>query len=152
MTLFIRVLNKYNALEKIPVSHGTGRGLHHSERHMLDMVGDHPGVNVTEFARLAGVTKGAVSQVLKKLETKGLVRRCNSPGSKREVMIQLTEIGNDFYQAHKQVNAETLKPLMEELQRHPAENVEFLVSMFRWFDTFLDQSRQTMLRHDSKQR
>jgi len=73
--LFIRMVNKYNSIEKVPARHGTRHNLYHSERHMLDKIGDNPGMNVTEFANTVGVTKGAISQVVTKLEKKGVVTR-----------------------------------------------------------------------------
>jgi len=69
--LFIRLANKYHSLEKIQVDYGAGHPLYHSERHMIDQIGGNPGINITEFTDIIGVTKGAVSQVVKKLETEG---------------------------------------------------------------------------------
>jgi hypothetical protein len=42
MDLFVRAANKYKALEKIPVQYGTKQNLYHSERHVLDNIGDNP--------------------------------------------------------------------------------------------------------------
>ena len=63
----VRLVYKYNALGKHPMTFGTQHKFYHSERHMLDIVGDDPGLNLTEFAKAAGVTKGAISQVVSKL-------------------------------------------------------------------------------------
>ena len=68
---FIKLANKYNSLEKIPADYGVGKDLYHSERHLLDQIGDYPEKNITELAQFMGVTKGAISQTVKKLETKG---------------------------------------------------------------------------------
>ena len=48
---FVRLVNKYNALSKHPMTYGTLHKFYHSERHMLDIVGDDPGLNLTEFAK-----------------------------------------------------------------------------------------------------
>jgi len=146
--LFIRVVERYNALEKIPVTAGSRHKVYHSERHMIDRVGDQPGMNLTEFARSIGVTKGAVSQVVSKLETKGLVRRIRAEADAKTVYLELTPAGRDLYEKRKQVNEETLRPLYEELKNHPEEHVEFLVHMFRWFEGFLDQSLNAMKAHE----
>ena len=71
---FLKLVNKYNALGKHPLTYGTPYKFYHSERHMLDIVGDDPGLNITEFAKAAGVTKGAISQVVSKLEKKGALK------------------------------------------------------------------------------
>ncbi len=147
MELFLRIVNKYNSLEKIPMKYGKKHNLYHSERHMLDKIGDNPEMNVTEFAHTVGVTKGAISQVVKKLEDKGVVRRYKNSSSDKEVFIELTRAGRDIYQKHKEINEETIRPLYEELKKYPAEKVEFLVTIFKWFEGFLDMSKKKMKEH-----
>ena len=140
MELFIRAVGKYNALEKIPVKVGPKHALYHSERHMLDTIGGHPGMNVTDFARALGVTKGAISQVVKKLEAKGVVRRYKSGTNGKEVLLELTATGRDVYSEHQKTNEETLGPLLRELEKYPDDKVRFLLAMFKWIDGFLDRS------------
>jgi len=147
MELFIRTVRKYNALEKIPVKIRSKHALYHSERHMLDKIGDFPGMNVTDFARSLGVTKGAISQVVKKLEAKGVVRRYKSGTNGKEVLLELTAAGREIYLDHRKTNEETIKPLLMELKKYPDDNVRFLIAMFKWIDGFLDQSGKDMKEH-----
>jgi len=147
MDLFIRVVNKYNGLEKVPVKHSPGLGLYHSERHMLDMVGVNPHMNMTELARASGVTKGAISQIVKKLETKGVIRRYKKAANDKEVFIELTETGKKICEERRRANEETIKPFREELALHADEHVAFLVHMFQWLDKFMDQAAKTMKSH-----
>ncbi|MGE0827119.1 MAG: MarR family transcriptional regulator [Candidatus Binatia bacterium] len=144
LELFVRVVNRYNALEKLPVQHRATPTLYHSERHLLDHIGNHPEQNVTELATAVGVTKGAISQVLKKLETKGLVRRYKRSNNDKEVFVALTTAGCHFYDQHQAINAETVDALRQELARHSADKVDFLLSMFQWFDAYLARSRERM--------
>ncbi len=148
MELFIQSVRKFNALEKLPRKTGMKHELYHSERHLIDRIGDHPGVNLSEFARSAGVTKGAVSQLVKKLEKKGVVVRYKSSGNDKEVFLELTRAGRDIYIKHKKTNEETIKPLVEELSKYPDEEVLFLVSMFKWICGYMDESRAQMKRHE----
>ena len=145
--LFTRMVNKYNSLEKIPARHGTRHNLYHSERHMLDKICDNTGMNVTEFAAAAGVTKGAISQLVTKLEKKGIVRRYKKSTNDKEVFLELTKSGQEVYQKHKKINEETILPLNEELSKHSDEKVEFLLKMFHWFDDYLDLSKKKMEEH-----
>lgn len=144
MELFIKAVHKYNALEKLPSKGGTKHGLYHSERHFLDKIGDHPGMNMTEFAGAAGITKGAVSQVVKKLENKSLVKRYKSSANNKEVFIELTRNGRDLYIHHKKKNEESIGPLIKELERHPDDKVDFLIAMFTWIVTYLEESKKLM--------
>jgi DNA-binding MarR family transcriptional regulator len=147
MELFIRIVNKYNGLEKIPVKHSPDLGLYHSERHMLDMVGDNPHMNITELARASGVTKGAISQMVKKLETKGVIRRYKKAANDKEVFMELTETGQKICEERRRTNKETIRPLRELLELHSDENVAFLVQMFHWLDEFLDRAPKMLKSH-----
>ena len=146
--LFLRLVHKVNAMEKAPVEHGKDFRLYHSERHMLDKVGDDPGMNVTEFARAVGVTKGAISQVIRKLETKGLVRRYKKSRSEKEVFIELTSLGSDFYEERKGIHEKTIREISKELKLHSDAEVAFLLQMFHWLDMFLDRSIEAMAHHE----
>jgi DNA-binding MarR family transcriptional regulator len=148
MDLFIRVVNKYNGLEKVPIEHSPGLGLYHSERHMLDRVGVNPDMNITELARASGVTKGAISQIVKKLETKGVIRRYKKAANDKEVFIELTETGKKICEERRRTNEETIGPFREQLALHPDEHVAFLVHMFHWLDKFMDQAAKMMKSRD----
>jgi DNA-binding MarR family transcriptional regulator len=144
MELFIKAVRQYNALEKIPAKSGSKYDLYHSERHLIDRIGDHPGVNVTEFARIVGITKGAVSQVVRKLERKGLVKRYKGSMNDKEVFLELTRTGREIYINHKKKNDETVRPLIDELQKYPDDKVEFFVAMLAWINDYLESSSRTL--------
>ncbi len=141
---FLRLVNKYNALGRHPITFGTPYKFFHSERHMLDIVGDDPGLNITEFAKTTGVTKGAISQVVSKLEKKGALRRFKSEENEKEIRLELTQLGEKIYAHHQSANQETINLLWRELKKHPADKIEFLMVMFSWFEQYLDQSKEKM--------
>lgn len=147
MELFIQAVHKYNALEKIPAKAGAKHELYHSERHWLDKIGSRPGVNVTEFARAAGITKGAVSQVVKKLETKGFVRRYKGGSNDKEVFLELTRAGRELHVAHRKKNEETIKPLVEELKKYPDDSIKSFIALLAWISGYLEESREQMKGH-----
>ncbi len=144
MELFIRTVRRYNSLERVPVKMRSRHALYHSERHMLDKIGECPAMNITDFAAELGVTKGAVSQVVKKLEAKGVIRRYRSGDNGKEVFLELTGAGRAVYLAHKETNEKTIRPLVKELEKYPDDKVRFLIAMFRWIDGFLEQSGREM--------
>jgi DNA-binding MarR family transcriptional regulator len=144
MNLFLRAVNKYNALEKVPVKHAAHRDLYHSERHLLDRIADNPHLNISELGKHAGVTKGAISQVVKKLEAKGLVERYKKGTSDKEVFVELTALGKRVCLERRNINDETVKPLMKELKKYSDDGVASVVEMFRWLDAFMDHSKESM--------
>ena len=145
--LFIRLANKYKAMEKIPLDFGVGAHLYHSEMHLIDQIGDHPDLNITELAKVMGVTKGAISQTVKKLENKGVITRYKGAENEKEVFLKFTYIGREIYRKHKEIDKEAIIPLYEELRKYSDDKVYFLVEMFKWMDTFLDDSTKKMQSH-----
>ena len=102
------IKSKFNAvialarrLETEPRKYGTDIMLTGVEIHLIELVGDHENPSVTDIARLFGVTKGAVSQRLKRLEQKGVIQKRVDPANSSRSMISLTSKGKVAYFAHK---------------------------------------------------
>ena len=144
MESFIRMVHQYKALEKYPMNYGTKHEFYHSERHILDVFGDNPDKNMSEMANMIGVTKGAISQFVAKLEKKGALRRYREPGNDKEIRVELTPLGRDIYRKHQAVNQETVFALLKELQQQSPDKIEFLLRIFRWLEEYLETSRTHM--------
>jgi len=84
---------------------GTGVPLCRAEAHLIQAIGELPGVNVTGLAQHLGVTKGAVSQMVRKLASKGLLQRTHRSGNAKEVYPELTELGGEAFHAHSHFHA-----------------------------------------------
>ncbi len=76
---FMGIVRRTDELENRPWHFGTAEILYRSEIFLLELIGDQEGIGVTEAANLLGITKGAVSQTLKKLDAKGLVEKRSDP-------------------------------------------------------------------------
>jgi DNA-binding MarR family transcriptional regulator len=151
MESFIRMVNKYNAMEKHPVSYGTKHEFYHSERHMLDLFGDNPELNITELAQHTGVTKGAISQVVSKLEDKGAVLRYKEGGNEKDVLVRLTRKGEEIYEHHKKINEKTVSQLQSGMKDYSDENISCLLDMFKWIEEYLDESKKQMENHGQRE-
>ena len=89
-------------LEKTPRRFGTEEPLSSREIHIIEASGDHGEIfSVTDLAGLLGVTKGAVSQNLKKMEKKGLINKIEDPQNSSRSIVKLTSKGKMAYYAHK---------------------------------------------------
>ncbi len=88
-------------LDKAPKEFGTGHALSHSEIHMIEIIGDNEDLSVTDIGKLIGITKGGVSQGLKRLEKKGLTTKNPDPENLSRSIVYLTAQGNMAYWAHK---------------------------------------------------
>jgi DNA-binding MarR family transcriptional regulator len=139
MASFLRMVNKYRAMEKFTMSYGTEAVFYHSERHLLDVMRDHPELNITELAQLVGVTKGAISQAVAKLERKGAIERYKGSGDDKQVLVRLTALGQNITEHHHQVNEQTVKQLCAVIKDRPQVEVDFLCEVFDWIEHHLDQ-------------
>lgn len=97
-----RFASMFRESEKIQNDYGTGDLYTSLEVHTVTRIEDNPGITVTEIAEQTARTKGAVSQIITKLENKGLVRREKDPENPRRVCLFVTEEGLRLSQSHKQ--------------------------------------------------
>lgn len=86
----------------IPIDYGTGDKYTSVEVHMLEYIVDNPGKTVTELALEFDKTKAAISQMMKKIEDKGLVERRAAPDSRKKQLYFATEKGLELNTVHMQ--------------------------------------------------
>jgi DNA-binding MarR family transcriptional regulator len=101
---FERIINKFNRIEKTPKDFGTGELLYIAEIHTIVAVGENPGMNITELSNRLGVTKGAVSQAIAKLEKRNYLQRVKDLNNERNVLVELTDKGKIVLKAHEAVH------------------------------------------------
>lgn len=99
--LFRSIIELTLQMDKTPKKFGTNELMTHTEIHLIEMVGEMPGSSVTDIAGHLGVTKGAVSQNLKKLEKKGFAQKEPDPDNLSRVIVGLTAKGQTAFWAHK---------------------------------------------------
>ena len=98
---FQSIMGLAQQLEKTPKKFGTDELMSHSAIHLIEIIGDTEGLSVTDISRYIGITKGAVSQNLKKLETKGFTTKKIDPENLSRTIVMLTSKGQAAYWAHK---------------------------------------------------
>lgn len=111
--LFLRVVNRFNEMEKIPYFSGTVTPLHLSEVHLVESIGKNEDINVTKLAKLQSVSKAAISQMIRKLVKKGLVQKNISTETENEVALRLTKKGQDVFEWHRQYHSRINQELAE---------------------------------------
>lgn len=134
---FLRIVNKFRRLEKMPGDYGSGDSLFPTEIHTLELIGRNPGVAVTELARRQGVTKGAASQVVKKLDEKGLVQKCKSLDNEKSILLILTEKGKLAFDGHELFHAKHDREMLTEL-------LEMSVDQLATVERFIQLAEKTL--------
>jgi len=98
--LFLKILHLYSVIGRKPKDYGTGDLLYVAEIHTITMVGKNKEINMTQLAELMGVTKGAISQTIRKLVNKNFITKSNSTNLK-EINLKLSEKGIIVYKGQE---------------------------------------------------
>ena len=89
--------------DSLPHQYGENT-LYQSEAGIIDLIGDHPEITVTELAAILKKTPSACSQLVRKLRAKGWVEQVRNPENNRIFNLHLTESGQRVYQDHTSFN------------------------------------------------
>jgi len=127
--LFIRILHTYSVLDKKPKDYGTGDLLYVSEIHAIHYIGTNPEINMTQLAEMSGITKGAISQTVKRLVSKRYVARYKSR-NKKEVNLRLSDKGYVINQKYEQFEKEKFVFAEKLYNNASKENIELIKNLF----------------------
>lgn len=84
-----------------PHDYGNGELHTSAELHMLKYIVDHPGITSTEFARNWNKTRGAVAQMMEKMERAGLIYHGKDASNGRKAPLFPTEKGLELNELHR---------------------------------------------------
>ena len=105
--------------------YGTGEFYTSTEVHMVTRIEENPSITAVRIAEYTCRTKSAISQMLTKLEGKGLIRREKDPGNGKQQLLYVTEKGRHLSLCHKAYDeAQTALPLREMVDKFGAEAIE----------------------------
>jgi len=135
---FLRIVNKFKELEKIPIDHGTGDLLYASEINTLEIIGKFPGINLTQIAQKRGITKGAVSQIVAKLVKKGLVLKKQPLDNGKTVLLELTDMGAIAFENHEKFHAKYDSPMIAKLNGMSVEQLDLVAGTFEMLENTID--------------
>ncbi|GAB2559823.1 MarR family winged helix-turn-helix transcriptional regulator [Gracilibacillus alcaliphilus] len=103
-----------------------GKQIYYAEIHIVSAIHDHEGIHVSGLADLLGVTIGAVSQILKKLEKKGLVKKERDARNQSRFLLRLTPDGEVTHFNHLKFHEEFDELFCKALKGGSVEQVAFL--------------------------
>lgn len=135
---FTQLVQLYQEVEKKPRKYGTDENLTGSEIHLIELIGDKKEqLSVTDIARYSNVTKGAVSQSLKRLERKGLTEKEPDPDNISRSIVRLTSKGKAAYYSHKHWHETMDGGYLAYVAELEEEKVAFLMEYMDGVERFL---------------
>ena len=140
--MWIRILNKIDAMEKCPKDFGSGDLLHCSEIHTLMGIGMHKDITVTELAGFLGISKSAISQMITRLVEKNLVEKHQNPKNGKEIFLRLSAKGMVAYLGHEQYHAKMFALMGDKLGPMNEEQFMFLSKILHAVEETVDEFLQ----------
>ena len=104
-----RVINRSMLLEKRSILKHDDLRLYPSEIHLLQVIKEGNDLSAGEMARKLGISNGAVSQTLNRLEKKGVIKKTKDPALKNRLTAALTEFGQAAIRQFEQGQEGTMK-------------------------------------------
>lgn len=127
--------------EKQRNDYGTGELYTSTEVHTVSHIEDHPGITVTQIAEDTFRTKSAVSQMVSKLEAKGLIRREQNLSNAKQQLLYVTQKGLELSRCHKQYDEESL-PLNDFISLFGADAVDKFADIIQHYSEYMQKHMQ----------
>jgi DNA-binding MarR family transcriptional regulator len=130
------------ATDKMDEAGGLALGVNRTDGRCLDLIDQAGRISAGELAAQAGLTTGAMTAVVDRLEKKGYVRRVPDPNDRRRVMLEVTDEMRSRGWALWGAISERAMPVLEKLT---TAEIELLIRFMR-FGTELNETRAAEIR------
>jgi DNA-binding MarR family transcriptional regulator len=126
--LLLEVRRSQNATDRYDQAVADALGLNRTDMRCLDIIEMEGLVTAGRLAELSGLTTGAITTVIDRLEQRGMARRVRDPRDRRRVLVEMTPEARsgslDYYQEHMALAARLY-------DRYTLEQIELLLGFVR---------------------
>lgn len=136
MQKFKNVAKSWAEFEKLPHDFD-GQIIYNSEICMLMIISKNPGISITNIAKLAEMTKGTVSEIVKKLENKNLVKKAQASDNASKIAINLTSEGQKVIDFHNKIHEEMDMGLKKDFEKLSEENIKIIGELLTKAENYL---------------
>lgn len=142
VSLFVKIFNEYTTLYSRAREYGNGIEISLSEVQVLEKIIEKQQLNMSDLAGALGYSSAAVTKSVKKLETKGLIDKYKKPENQKEVLVRLTDLGDDTYGLYQSYVYEKLfKDIFRFFDESPEGTEQSVVTMLNMIQSFFDEFR-----------
>ena len=124
--IILRVVLKFLDIDRRTRCYGTDEQLFNAEIHMIKAIKENEGLHVTGLANILGVTKGAVSQIIGKLEKKGMILKEKDIDNQSKLILKLTPKGEIAHANHEKYHQQIDDAVKEILEDASEQEICFL--------------------------
>lgn len=121
--------------------YGTGELYTSTEVHMVTRIEENPGITASKIAEDTYRTKSAVSQMISKLEAKGLVYREKNPENAKQHFLYVTPKGKHLSLCHKAYDEKNV-PLEALIEQFGFDAVEKFADILEYMSQYTSKRQQ----------
>lgn len=117
--------------------YGTGELYTPTEVHMVTRIEENPGITAAKIAEETYRTKSAVSQMLSKLEGKGLIYKEKDPRNGKQQLLYVTPKGRHLSLCHKAYDeSQTAVPIQQMVDQFGMDAIEHYLAISEYIVRF----------------
>lgn len=141
--IFFEYIKRMAYYDKKIHVYGVDKPLYSSELHVICIIGNNQNTYGNEIAKHMGFTKSAASQILIKLENRGIISKQTSPDKQTKYTYSLTDLGQKVFDFHENLHKEFNLIFDNVLSKYSKENAAFLKSFIYDLDEELSKWETT---------
>lgn len=138
-TQFNKVQNQFTAIRRTLVATDFDEPIYAAEMQVLALLNIHPKFTVTDIANELYITTSASSQLVKKLCSKGYLRKERNPENERIAIISLTELGHAAVKAFLGNETYMLNDVMSHIQTFDEDQIETIQQFLSGIEEMFDK-------------
>ena len=127
----LKLVMRYIEIDHWVQNYGTDVPIYRSEIHIVSAVAENPGIHVRGLAELLKIATPSVSEAVRKLEKKGLIRKEVSPGNQSRLALYVTKKGELAHEEHRKYHKILETMAEEELAGASDEQVAFVTGFLQ---------------------
>ncbi len=135
----LQIAGKYSRIEELPIVVDKDTEVTTREAHVIQAIGEHGEMNITNVANRFGITKSAASQMTAKLVNKGFVAKKQAVHSSKEFSLSLTELGWRAFKAHEMFHGKDLADLIARLSTFSLSQIATISVMLDSIGAVMDE-------------
>ena len=135
---FLRVMSRLSEIDRKTRFYGTDQPLYEAEIHMIKSIRENEGIHVTGLADMLGVTKGAVSQIIQKLERKGMIVKDADSRNLSRLVLRLAPKGETAYSHHEELHHRFDVLFIDALEKASDKKKAFLHDFLKMLEKKID--------------
>ena len=127
----LKLVMRYIEIDRAVRNYGTNVPIYRSEIHIVSAIAENPGIHVRGLAELLRIATPSVSEAVRKLEKKDLIRKEVSPGNQSRLALYVTKKGELAHAEHRKYHKILETMTEEELAGASDDQVAFVTGFLQ---------------------